>query len=347
VPAIAWVAVGSGVRTLQHNVVAWSDQRVRDLPGLSVSLPESQAPMPVYLSGQVTATSSATTNVLEGARITCTAPSGRTVYQRADRNHEGNDAPTPALRRLKVPVHFLYRPAEPGVHTCKLSIQAHNQEDDDLSLTVQAGPDTLLAFAMPKPRAVQFGTQKDRRDSDVLATCPGNVPCDAATHLGLNSLGQALPAGLDVEVNTSPVVVLSSSARGADLINDVSATVCYAGTTSCPAYATGGTAIRTAGTTVDARLVITQFDAHGAICAAQALGFQRIAITSAAHHQKLYLGSAYTFDPACGTSHRIQTFVELRWISGNPLRVDPEPYKTNGIVMESGGPILKPLAAAG
>ena len=323
---ITWVS-------LERDFTNRADNVVRPLPGLVFTIPVGTGLEPVFLYGQISARSTSRANILQSARISCRGPSGTVRYMRADRNHEGFDAYAGAP--LKVPVRFLYAPTAAGDHRCSLGFHSYSSAGSQLALVALHGPDTYLGYASPQPRAISFSTENDRYDVDFGVPCPDHAACQAATHLGVNHSGVLLPAGTFESVNRSPMFHASSSAHSLDLINDLYVTVCYANTTTCPAYAEGRPAIRGVGSTVEVRQVVLQLDVHGRICATQATAYRRYHVTSGAHHRKLYLRtSAYGFAAACGTSRRIRTRADVRWISGNPLRIDQERYKTTGIIME-------------
>jgi len=317
--------------TLANDFRNYSDRVVRSVPGLSLRFSVGSDLWPAYFFGQLTAKSTSKSNILQRARISCVAPNGSVSYMVADRNNEGSDAYGGSP--LKVPVRFLYRPRVAGTHQCRLQILSLSSAGSRLVLVVLHGPDTYLAYSMPKPRAISFGTENDRHDSDFAPTCPGGARCANATHLGINHSGAALPAGSYEAVNRSPIFAASSSARGADALNDVQVSVCYAGTSTCPSYAEGAVSMRTAGSTIEVRQVITLLDARLRACSIIRGKYTRYRVTSDAHHRKIYLRTSnLTFNPTC--TRKFRTHADVRWISGNPIRIDPPAYETTGIIMQ-------------
>jgi|1186.fasta_scaffold08900_2 hypothetical protein len=330
-PALGATTTGSRKVTLAADFRNHSDKVVRSVPGLSLKFSVGSELLPAYFFGQLNAKSTTRSNILQRARISCVAPDGAVSYMLADRNNEGSDAYGGSS--LKVPVRFLYRPKVAGTHQCRLQIQSLSSAGSQLVLVVLHGSDSYLAYAMPKPRAMSFGTENDRHDSDFATTCPGGAACTNATHLGINHSGVVLPAGTNQPVNRSPIFAASSSAQGADVINDVQVSVCYANTSTCPSYADGGLSIRTAGSTIEVRQVITLLDTRLRACSIIRGTYVRYTITSDAHHQKIYLRTSnLTFNPTC--TRKFRTHADVRWISGNPIRIDPPAYETTGIIMQ-------------
>lgn len=318
---------------LARDVTNPADTHVHPLPDMVVRFTVGAGRHPVLLTGQVTALALTKSNVLQSAPITCTAPDGRTAFLMTDRNNEGYDAYGGAP--LQVLVRFLYRPAAAGTHACTLGVQSHAAADPTSGLRVLKGTATYLTYSLPMPRAIAFSTALDRYDSEYSPVCPGDLPCGSATHLGRNAADQYLPAGTSEAVAVSPVYTASSAATGLALISDISLTVCYANTSSCPAYAFGAASSWAAGSTVVARLVVLQLGPYGRTCTRTALPWRGYTITTNAHHQKLYFTMpSFTFSAVCGASHRVRTYVELAWLSGNPVRVEPQAYRTTGIFME-------------
>ncbi|GAC1039272.1 hypothetical protein thsps117_40300 [Pseudomonas sp. No.117] len=303
---------------------------------------------PFYLFARGTATSDTTGNLMLGLRIAC-----GDEYLWSTRNHEGNDAYSNPRGQLQEDVRYLFVPASAGTYTCKL--QGRNLKGDGAlssnSWTLLSGDsNTYLSWASGLQGAA-WGTENDESDfalaqkagrlGDAGSQCRNRAGddvdddqntttcCRKSVHLSLK-----LPAGSNEYALRSARWTPAPGVTSIKAIGDIEMTVCYDGTGSCPEYAYGTPDQKGLGSVVNSRLVVYQMSTGSSVpCATSyypSSGFQRTAITTDAHHQKIY----HTLDnvpvsSSCGADSYFLSKVEVNLVSGNPIRIEGSRYSQN------------------
>lgn len=308
--ALAAVGPASDFKVYANNVVV-------DIPKASSSIVLTTG-QSVYVYAKGTATSSTIGNIMQALKVVC-----NNTYIWSTRNHEGKDAYISDGGKLVVPIRFLFTAPSTGTYTCKLQALAASGDGalpSDYLLFKGGAANTSISLSSPLAGADKWGTEDDFTDYDYA----GGKYDDTAIHIG-----PELPAGSAEYALRSSRWQASDNASSIDVIGDVELTVCYQGTGSCPAYAWGDSAIHDTGSSVDTRLIIQQMpDATAntpcAITYDPPTGYYRTTLTTSAHHQKIFHRSSNVpFSAACGASRYFISKVEVRWISNNPVRIEP------------------------
>lgn len=319
-PSAGWAAV-----ELLQDFTVVADGVTRDVPGVSVAKVLA-AGKSLYIYAKGTASSSSSGNVMMGLSVSC-GPAG--IW--STRNHEGSDYYPATGGNLTLAVRYLFTAPTAGTYECKLKARskpgAGADSSDNLTL-LPGSSNTLISVVAAAAGSTAWGTENDYKDKyyDPAAS-------DEAVHLG-----PGLAAGTEeYALRTSRWL---GSADEVTAVGDIEMTVCYDHTGSCPSYAWGALAIKDAGSTVDTRLLVQQMpDATSSTPCAVAYdpptGYRRTVIHSAAHHQKIYHQiSNLPLNPACGSSRYFIDKVEVKWVSGNPVRIEPSNYSTNILLNE-------------
>jgi hypothetical protein len=300
-----------------------ADGNYHDVPGLQTTI-FLNAGKSVYIYAIFTATSNTTVNMLQGAKIVC-----GTRYVLTTQNHTGSDSYSTTGGKLKSAVRFLFTAATDGSYTCKLQVVCSSSAAvAGNKLTLKAGADTSIDFSIPQSGAGAWGTENDFKDSYFRTLCPptSSAPCDnQKLHIG-----PGMPAGTAEYSVRSARWQASIGASGVDAIGDTEITVCYNGSLiSCSLYAYGPTSDHDAGSTIDTRLLVQQMPSATdpnpcAVTYEPPIGFKRTNISTATHHQKIFhsITNLPFNTSACGSSRYFVSKVEIRWVSGNPIRVE-------------------------
>lgn len=305
---------------------------------------------PFYLFARGTAISDTTGNMMLGLRINCNAD-----YLWSTRNHEGSDAYSNPQGQLQEDVRFLFVPAKAGSYTCKLqglNLPGAGASTSNQWTLLNGDSSTFLSW-MSGVQGASWGNENDDSDyvlaekagrlGDADSGCIGgdNKAVDGdgnTTSYCKNSvhLGAGLPAGTTEYALRSARWTPAATVSSVKAIGDIELTVCYSGTGSCPKYAFGSADQKTLGSVVDTRLVVYQIPSGSSEpCATTyypTTGYQRTNINSDAHHQKTYhqINQVPVSNASsCGSNSSFISKVEVKLISGNPVRIEGSHYSQN------------------
>jgi hypothetical protein len=300
-PRVSFAAI-----ILSSDYAVPSDDAFHDIPGLSSSF-FLGAGQSVYVYAKGTATSNTNVNFLQGLKVVCDSN-----YVNSTRNHTGNDSYVSNSGKLTVSVRFLFSAPLAGSYSCKFQVRASPGSGalTTSRLALKAGVDSGAAV---------WGTENDPKDADY----------SSGLDTGAIHLGPGLAAGTNEFAVRSSRWLASSSSVGIDVSGDVELTSCYYGTSSCAAYAYGPSASYHNGSVVDTRLLVQQMPSLTsptpcAVTYDPPSGYLRTSITSDTHHQKIYHAiSNVPFSAACGNSRYFVNKLEVKWISDNPIRIEP------------------------
>lgn len=305
---------------------------------------------PFYLFARGTAVSDTTGNMMLGLRINCDAD-----YLWSTRNHEGSDAYSNPQGQLQEDVRFLFVPTKAGTYTCKLqglNLPGANASNSNHWTLLHGDTSTFLSWTSGVQGA-SWGNENDDSDyalaekagrlGDANSGCIGGdnkaVDGDGNTTSyckGSVHLGTGLPAGTSEYALRSARWTPAATVTSVKAIGDIEMTVCYSGTGSCPKYAFGSTDQKASGSVVDTRLIVYQMPAGSSEpCATTyfpSTGYQRTTISTDAHHLKIYhqineipVSTASN----CGTGSSFISKVEVKLVSGNPVRIEGSRYSQN------------------
>lgn len=317
------------------------------------------AKQPVFVYAKGTTTSNTATGVMMfGMQVACGTSTAKLVdsYQ-TTRNHEGTLAYPNTPGKLSLQVRYLFVPPTAGNYICTVMVKNLFGKGDAKTLTLQAGGATYITDPSLAIGAGVWGIENDKSDFDWAGRpdssadhkcVRGDVALDPAIGGESNTttyckgsvhIGPGLPAGESVYALRSSQWTPSTSAKSIKGIGDIELTSCYDETGSCPPYAWGSPADKSAGSVVKSRLVVQKFPAGSTTaCATFNSPDQTTEITSNAHHLKIYHDlsgiDVATNSASCGTNSYFVSKIYLKWLSGNPVRIEDSRYSQNILMNE-------------
>lgn len=217
------------------------------------------------------------------------------------RNWEGYDAQPAGLAQR---VRFLLTATAPGVYTCRMRVRAYSNGGSP-TMTVLPGP------------TVTFLTMTDTHQAGAMLWSEPQ-----ATYLG-NKTGQSSSALL---LSRSFSAQLPGESKSIAVDGDLQLTTCTYATASCPPEHYGMPGVKSG--TVKSRLVVTRQGVPGLVCDQPPVadppgGHRQVSISNDAHHMKVHHSTSIVNSPKAGCANVFDIRVELYWISGNPVKVDP------------------------
>ncbi|WP_208693748.1 hypothetical protein [Pseudomonas oryzihabitans] len=317
------------------------------------------ANQPVYVYAKGTTTSDTASGIMMfGMQVAC----GTSTTKLADsyqttRNHEGTLAYPDTPGKLSLQVRYLFVPPTAGSYVCTVMVKNLFGKGDAKTLTLKAGSATYITDPSPAIGAGVWGIENDKSDFDwagrpaspteqkcVRGDAALDPPIDGVSNTstyckGSVHIGPGLPAGQSVYALRTGQWTPSASAKTIKGIADIELTSCYDQTGSCPPYAWGSPANKTAGSVVKSRLVVQKFLAGSTTaCATFNSTDQTTEITSNAHHLKVYHDlsglDVATNSASCGASSYFVSKIYLTWLSGNPVRIEDSRYSQNILMNE-------------
>lgn len=319
-----YMELANATAVLQSSHLVYGNKTISDVPGVyeTKTLNAGESVL-VYAKAKVENSSLA--NMLYGLRVQC---GGSGIWSTV--NHEGYDSYTNSAGGLSQAVRYLFTASSTGGSTCKMqAISAHSSHASaaDYLTFLHGEANTLINVSRVGSGSASWGSENDinyntvEEDSQVITY-----------------IGPGLSLGTQSYALRSARWVSAPAAASISAIGDVEITVCYAGSGSCAEGYRGDASIEDAGSVIRTRLVVQQMPSDGgstpcAITYVPASGYKETTISSDTHHQKIHHTSeSIPFSPGCGASRSFISKMEIKWVSGNPIRIEPGAYSVNMLI---------------
>lgn len=322
---VPYMELANATAVLQHNHLVYGNKTISDVPGVyeAKTLNAGETVL-VYAKAKVENSSLA--NMLYGLAIQC----GDEPEMWSTTNHEGYDSYTNNGGGLSQAVRYLFTAPSAGDFTCKMQAisgkSAHASEADYLTF-LHGETNTLINVSRVGSGSASWGSENDKNYNTI-----------EENSRVITYIGPGLKLGTQSYALRSARWVSAPGAVSISAIGDVEITVCYAESGSCAEGYRGDASIKDAGSVIRTRLIVQQMPSDGsftpcAITYIPASGYKETTISSDTHHQKIHHTSeSIPFSPSCGSSRSFISKMEIKWVSGNPIKVEPGFYSVNMLI---------------